>query len=136
MASIINATSSGITSTADSTGIMKVQSNGVTVSALAWGSYNFVASGSVPTLRSACNISSITRNSAGNYTFAFTNALADANYSVLGLPYYSVALPSSMITYTAKSTSSVTLAMGYVASGGSNATGYDYGCDFVVFGNG
>lgn len=104
--------------------------------AKAWGSYNFVANGSVPTLKSAYNITSITRNSTGNYTFAFTNALSDANYSIVAMPYYSSSiLPSSMITYSAKTTSSVTLATGYVNSGGANATPYDFGCDFVVFGN-
>jgi hypothetical protein len=81
MASIINATSSGITSTADSTGIMKVQSNGVTVTALAW--VNFV--GSTGAIGASYNVSSITRNGTGDYTVNFTNALSSASYAPLAM---------------------------------------------------
>lgn len=83
MASIINASpSNGIVQTADGSGIIKIQSNSVTTNALAWvrGSWN----GSTLAVNSSYNISSITRNSAGYYTFAFSSSLSDANYSVLG----------------------------------------------------
>lgn len=39
--------------------------------------------GATATIRSSFNVSSVTRNASGDYTVNFTNALADANYSVL-----------------------------------------------------
>jgi hypothetical protein len=79
MASIINAVSgSGITSTADGSGIIKIQSNSVTTNALAW--VNFNGTGTVA-IRSSYNVSSITDNGTGDYTVNFTTALSDANYA-------------------------------------------------------
>ena len=46
-------------------------------SAKAWVAYNGVTS----SIRSSYNVSSVTRNSAGDYTINFTNAFADANYA-------------------------------------------------------
>jgi len=54
----------------------KYQVGGVTTNALAWVNFN----GTAATIRSAYNVSSITRNSAGDYTVNFTTALSDANY--------------------------------------------------------
>ena len=79
MTTTINAsTSTGLVQTADTSGIIKLQSNGVTTNALAW--VNFNGTGTVA-IRSSYNVSSITDNGTGNYTINFTNALADANYS-------------------------------------------------------
>ena len=44
----------------------------------AWVNYNGVGT----TIRSSSNVSSITRNSTGDYTVNFSSALPDANYSV------------------------------------------------------
>ena len=65
MASTLNASTSsnGIVQTADASGILNIQSNGVNTNAQAWGSYAFVGVGSVPTVRKSY---SITRNSTGN----------------------------------------------------------------------
>jgi hypothetical protein len=83
MTSIINASpSNGITQTADGSGVMKVQSNGVTTNALAWVNFNGTLSGTI-TPRANYNVSSITKNSTGNYTLNFTNALTDANYATV-----------------------------------------------------
>lgn len=80
MTTIINAnTSAGLTQTADTSGILKVQSNGKTTNALAW--VNFNGTGTVA-IRSAYNVSSITDNGTGDYTVNFTTALSDANYAV------------------------------------------------------
>jgi hypothetical protein len=80
MTTTINAsTSSGLVNTADTSGIIKLQSNGVTTNALAW--VNFNGTGTVA-IRSSYNVSSITDNGTGNYTVNFTNALSDANYAV------------------------------------------------------
>jgi len=83
MSSIINASvsSNGIVSTADASGILKVQSNGVTTNALAWVNFNGVTT---TTIRSSYNVSSVTYVSTGTYTINYTNALADANYCVTG----------------------------------------------------
>ena len=84
MATTINAsTSSGIVATADGSGILKVQSNGVTTNALAW--VNFSGATSPGTIRSAYNVSSVTRNATGCYTLTFTNTLTDANYALAGM---------------------------------------------------
>lgn len=48
----------------------------------AWVNFNGV---STTTIRASFNVSSVTRNAAGDYTVNFTNALVDANYNaVLG----------------------------------------------------
>lgn len=81
MTTIINAnTSAGLTQTADTSGIIKVQSNGKTTNALAW--VNFNGTGTVA-IRSSYNVSSITDNGTGDYTVNFATALADANYGVV-----------------------------------------------------
>ena len=83
MPSIINASpTNGLVQTADGSGIVKVQSNGVTTNALAW--VNFNGTGTVA-IRSSYNVSSITDNGTGDYTVNFATALADANYSLVGL---------------------------------------------------
>ena len=77
MSSVINASisSNGIVSTADASGIIKVQSNGVTTNALAWINFNGIATVSI---RASYNVSSITRNSTGYYTISFSTATTDA----------------------------------------------------------
>ena len=81
MASTINAssTANGIVSTADASGILKVQSNGVTTNAVAWVNFNGTSTTPI-TPRANYNVSSITKNATGDYTLNFTNALTDANY--------------------------------------------------------
>lgn len=82
MTTTINASpSNGIVQTADGSGVMKLQSNGVTTNALAW--VNFDGTTSPGTIRSAYNVSSVTRNATGVYTANFTNTLSDANYATL-----------------------------------------------------
>lgn len=82
MTTIINAQSgTGLTQSADGSGVLKVQSNGVTTNALAW--VNFNGTGTVA-IRSSYNVSSITDNGTGDYTVNFATALADANYSITG----------------------------------------------------
>jgi hypothetical protein len=80
MTTTINASpTNGLVQTADGSGVLKVQSNGVTTNALAW--VNFNGTGTVA-IRSSYNVSSITDNGTGDYTVNFATALADANYSV------------------------------------------------------
>jgi hypothetical protein len=49
--------------------------------AKAW--INFDGTGT-PAIRASFNVSSITDNGTGDYTINFTNAISDANYSVVG----------------------------------------------------
>ena len=80
MACIINAESgTGLTNSADGSGVIKLQSAGKTTNALAW--VNFNGTGTVA-IRSSYNVSSITDNGTGNYTVNFSTALSDANYAV------------------------------------------------------
>jgi len=48
----------------------------------AWVNFNGVTTA---TIRASFNVSSVTRNSVGDYTVNFTNALPDANYAVAGI---------------------------------------------------
>jgi hypothetical protein len=45
---------------------------------------NFNSTGGTITVRASYNVSSVTRSAAGAYVVNMTNALADANYSVVG----------------------------------------------------
>ena len=88
MTTVINAVSgTGLTQSADASGQIKIQSNGVTTNALAWVNFDGTTSpGTNPspvTIRSSYNVSSVTRTSTGLYTINFTNILADANYSAV-----------------------------------------------------
>jgi len=81
MTTTINASpTNGLVQTADGSGVLKVQSNGVTTNALAW--VNFNGTGTVA-IRSSYNVSSITDNGTGDYTINFTTAMTDANYAMV-----------------------------------------------------
>ena len=105
MSTIINAsTSSGLVQTADTSGVLVLQSNGTSAAGVsgsnfqcnsgygsvataygcrAWVNFNGVAA--TPTIRSSGNVSSLTDRGVGLYTVNFTNALPDANYSMEGV---------------------------------------------------
>jgi len=77
----INAVSgTGVVTTSDGSGIVKLQSNSVTTNALAW--VNFNGTGTVA-IRSSYNVSSITDNGTGDYTINFATALSDTNYAAV-----------------------------------------------------
>ena len=63
----------------DGAGNSTAMDNAIYGSAKAWVNFNGVTT---TTIYGSYNTSSVTRNSAGNYTIAFTNALTDANYAV------------------------------------------------------
>ena len=80
MTCIINAVSgTGITQTADGSGQVKLQANGVTTNALAWVNYN----SSTQAIASSYNVSSVTYSSTGRFIVNFTNALS-SNYAPIG----------------------------------------------------
>jgi hypothetical protein len=137
MASIINAsTSNGIVQTADTSGNLALQSNGTTVAtaqstglnlastglvfsdsttqtsgsgvAKAWARFNTSAA----TIQASYNVSSITQLSTGKWKITFTNAMKDANYTVVGS---TVGEPSNYPSYVS-------------SDGGAPTTTYFTGC--------
>jgi len=111
MTTTLNAsTSSGLVSTADTSGNLALQSNGTTIAtaqstglnlaatglvfsdsttqtsgygvAKAWVNFNGISS---TTIRASYNVSSVTYNASGDYTVNFTNAFSDANYAPVGV---------------------------------------------------
>ena len=88
MTSIINASvsSNGIVSTADASGILLCQSNGKNTNMQAWVHFN-PSSGSA-VINASYNVSSVTRNSTGNYTINFTTSMPNANYSLAGMAQF------------------------------------------------
>lgn len=79
----INASpTNGLVQTADGSGVMKLQSNGVTTNALAWVNFNGQLASPI-TPRAAYNVSSVTKSGTSAFTINFTNALADSNYAVI-----------------------------------------------------
>lgn len=60
------------------TGVLATQ-NGMTGIAKAWVNFTYISS---ITINASFNVSSITRNGAGDYTVNFTTAFSDANYAV------------------------------------------------------
>jgi hypothetical protein len=63
-----------------STGVLATQ-NGMTGIAKAWLVYNQTGT---PSITNSFNVSSVTSNSAGNFTVNFTTAMSNANYAVTG----------------------------------------------------
>ena len=74
----ITLTSPVINTLNSSTGVFATQ-NGMTGIAKAWINYNGVAQ----TISGSYNVSSVTVNNTGTYTFNFTTALPNANYAAV-----------------------------------------------------
>lgn len=97
MTTTINAsTSSGLVNTADTSGIIKLQSNGVTTNALAWVNFNGTGSSGSATVNNSYNVSSVTYTGTGDATISFTTAMANANYVISGSGQYDQANAISM----------------------------------------
>lgn len=110
MTTTINASpTNGLVQTADGSGVLKVQSNGVTTNALAW--VNFNGTGTVA-IRSSYNVSSITDNGTGDYTVNFATALSDANYALMG----------TTSVFTTGAGAATVLELYDAAAGGTNPT--------------
>lgn len=89
---------------------------------MAWLSYN----GATSTIRGSFNVSSITRNTTGDYTLNFTTALPDGNYAIAGnsgnpgtlngylLAPYGVAPTTTAARVSAVSTGAINTDMPYV----------------------
>ena len=140
MTSIINASvsSNGIVSTADASGILKVQSNGSTTNALAWVRFT----GSNGSVLSSFNVSSVTRGGVGTYAINFTTAMVDANYVGVGLGSTSVGTggasagtPYYMVNTYSPVTNTVVLPTTTSYAFGANTGADPFFVAMAVFGN-
>jgi hypothetical protein len=131
MTTIINASpTNGLVQTADGSGVVKLQSNGVTTNALAW--VNFNGTGTVA-IRSSYNVSSITDNGTGDYTINFATALADANYSYVCSGSCSTRVPVIGLNDTNRPTTTTLRVYSYAAANTSTQDVLD--CCVAIFGN-
>lgn len=105
-------------------------------SAKAW--VYFTVTAGTPAIQTAFNITSITDNGAGDYTFNFTNSLADANFAFAGLgtaggANYQIA-GGNIAGGTVRTTSSLRTPFGFVSSTGGALTAQDpASASIVVF---
>lgn len=125
--------SAGLKSTPDSSGELALQTNGVTKANItpaglfqfnsgygsvataygcrAWVSFN--AQGTI-SIRASGNISSISDNGVGNYTFSFITSMPDANYSVpASCSHYSGVSFGGGIAYASIATTGVQILAAY-----------------------
>ena len=132
MVATINASvsSSGIVSTADGSGILKVQSNGVTTNALAW--CNFTVSGTTPTVQNSYNVSSITYNGTGDWTANFTNAMSNTNLVAAGFARISGA---GGVFQGSNNTAFTTTTFNFATFNNSGTISNPVYATFVIFGN-
>ena len=116
-ATITTGTVTTLTTTTISDGTNSTSAtNCIQGSAKAWVNFGYV-SGSI-TNRASYNVSSIVRNASGDYTVNFTNALVDANYSLVGTASYgSSAAPGRVV-------GAYPIAGAYLASSIRVASGY------------
>ena len=89
----------------------------------------FVASTGTPVVQASGNISSITDNGSGDYTFNFTTAMPDANYSFTGLgtsggANYQIA-GGGQGNGTVRNTTSLRTQFGFVSSVGGALSNQD-----------
>jgi hypothetical protein len=122
---------------ANSVGATQITNGSVTASKLgtneqkqickAW--VNFNGTTSPGTIRSSYNVSSVTRNSTGDYTVNFATALADANYSFLA-----VSGASSASCIVALQTTSTTNCRFYTSQINANLFDNTLNC-VAIFGN-
>lgn len=131
MAVTINASasSSGLVTTADGSGIVKLQSNGVTTNSLMWLNYN----GSSPGVRASYIVSSVTKNSTGNYTVSLSSTLTDTNFSAVGIGNgFASFEDNNAIRTGSRSTSSLTIA---IVNGAATVYVDTAGLQIAIFGN-
>jgi hypothetical protein len=98
--------------------------------AKAW--VNFNGTTSPGTIRSSYNVSSVTKNGTGDYTVNFATALADANYSVVGISTQDTATGRAITVNepnpSVRSTSSIRFYVTYY-----EATRYDSSSISLIF---
>jgi hypothetical protein len=105
-------------STANTPPVFK-DGNGTTIGTLCRAWVNFNGTGTVA-IRASFNVSSITDNGTGDYTVNFTNAMPDANYSVVGMGVQSASNHTVALSPATAPTSSA-VRLNVFQSGGSLA---------------
>jgi hypothetical protein len=129
-------TISGVSTLNAPTGVLATQ-NGMTGIAKAWGSYAYVGTSTVPTVNGTpFNVTSITQNATGDYTFVLTTAMPNANYPVVMIANQGLTVggSTSCIAYLyARSTTSFSVYTGYVSATNGNITLRSMGLDFAIF---
>lgn len=111
-----------------STGVLATQ-NGMTGIAKAWVNFNGVTTA---TIRSSFNVSSVVRNSTGNYTVNFTTSMPNSNYLLAGSCNYgnnTNGASGAVVSPYTKTTSSI-----IVLTNSANAPQDNYEIDFIFFG--
>ena len=93
----------------------------------AWVNFNGVTTVSV---RGSFNVSSVTRNSTGNYTIAFSTSMPDANYSTVGCGTYSNTEAWSLAALTTGTTAS---GVNVITKPGGITTQDLIGCYVAIF---
>lgn len=125
-------------SSAVGTPVTFTDANGVQAGTLcrAWVNING-NSGASPTIRASFNVSSVTRNSTGNYTINFTTALTDANYCVncgVNAPSTTYTSATALVSAASQAGASIgttTTQLTIITGNASSAALGDYGYLFV-----
>ena len=88
-------------------------------------------------LRDSHNVSSITDNGTGDYTFTFSNNMANTNYAVVSGVYNGTGHGDFQdVDAMVNSTGNVRIYIGYVSATNSGMTAHDVlGCQIVIFGD-
>jgi hypothetical protein len=89
--------SAGITTNAGGSVNPSTDVTGINYSCRAWVNFNGVTT---VTIRASGNVTSVTRNGAGDYTVNFTTAMTDANYSVNAIAMLNGTNSSSNAAFT------------------------------------
>lgn len=93
-----------VSTISNDTGVFAAQ-NAITGIPKAWINYN----GTTQTIRSSFNISSVTYNGTGDYTFNYTTAMPNANYSTVASIGSTQGTVSDFIVVTSYTTAGVRL---------------------------
>jgi hypothetical protein len=111
-----------------SNGVVSTSSaNVIQGSAKAWVNFNS-SSGSSCVIRASYNVSSVTYSSTGQYIVNFTNALTDANYSIVGMAGFNdtSGAAGNMTTNIARLSNALTSSAAKIStSSSSGATFFD-----------
>jgi hypothetical protein len=82
--------------------------NPIKGSAKAWVQFQ----GASGTINASYNVSSVTRNSTGDYTVTYTNAFSDANYAFAVSSQWAVSTNNSTIVWNSPTTTTLNIATG------------------------
>jgi hypothetical protein len=127
MSTIIDG-SAGITTNAGGSVNPSTTIDGINYSCRAWCKFNGATTGTnAPT--AGGNVSTVTRNSAGNYTINFTTAMTDANYAVVWSSGGGVG-QTETLSVSAATTSSVTVQNSRSGVGNVDSTAFS---SIVIF---